>query len=379
MIRICHLITSLDVGGAEHALVRLCIALAARGYDQLVLNMTSDGRLAHELRCAGITTHSLGMGRGSPSPAGLVQVVRKLRRFRPHVLQTWMYHADLLGTVLLPFVPRVQLVWNVRCSNMSADQRRMTRWVIRSLALLSRIPDAIITNSSAGQADHCRAGYRQQRFVLIPNGVDTERFRPLPGERATLRANLGVPVEGPLIGLVARFHPMKDHATFLDAANRFLVSHPDAHFILAGLGCEPGAEPLEAMIRQRGLARHVLLLGPRCDLPRIYPALDLVCLSSAFGEGSPNVLLEALACGVPCVATDVGDNRVIIGECGQVVPPRDPAAMATAWQDVLERHLAVAARARAVTHYADSAASTAYDTLYGRLLKCDAERAFSSS
>ena len=109
MIRVCHLITSLDVGGAEHALVRLCIALAARGYDQLVLNMTSDGPLARELRSAGITTHSLGMGRGSPSPIGLVQVVRKLRRFRPHVLQTWMYHADLLGTVLLPFVPRVTI------------------------------------------------------------------------------------------------------------------------------------------------------------------------------------------------------------------------------------------------------------------------------
>jgi glycosyltransferase involved in cell wall biosynthesis len=372
MIRICHLITSLDVGGAEHALVRLCIALAARGYDQLVLNMTSDGPLAHDLRCAGIATHSLGMGRGSPSPTGLVQVVRKLRHFRPNVLQTWMYHADLLGTVLLPFVPRVQLVWNVRCSNMSADKRRMTRWVIRSLALLSRIPDAIITNSRAGQADHCRAGYHRRRFVLIPNGVDTERFRPLPEQRATLRANLGVPVEGPLIGLVARFHPMKDHATFLDAANRFLVSHPDAHFILAGLGCEPGAEPLGAMIRQRGLARHVTLLGQRGDLPRIYPALDLVCLSSAFGEGSPNVLLEALACGVPCVATDVGDNRVIISECGQVVPPRDPVAMATAWQDVLEHHCGAAARARAVTHYADSAASTAYDKLYCGLLKCDA-------
>ena len=378
MIRVCHLITSLDVGGAEHALVRLCIALAARGYDQLVLNMTSDGPLARELRSAGITTHSLGMGRGSPSPIGLVQVVRKLRRFRPHVLQTgcttlicWVRYCCRCSSRTIG-VER----W---CSNMSDDRRLLTRWVICSLALLSRIPDAIITNSSAGQADHCRAGYRQERFVLIPNGVDTDRFRPLPGERATLRADLGVPAEGPLIGLVARFHPMKDHATFLDAARRFLATHPDARFILAGLGCEPGAEPLESMIRQRGLAPHMMLLGQRGDLPRIYPALDLVCLSSAFGEGAPNVLLEALACGVPCVATDVGDNRVIIDQCGQVVPPRDPAAMAAAWQDVLERQFGATARARAVTHYADFAASTAYDTLYSRLLKCDAERAYSSS
>ena len=226
-------------------------------------------------------------------------------------------------------------------------------------------------------ADHCRAGYRQERFVLIPNGVDTDRFG-----RCRVSARPCGPTwsagRGPL-GLVARFHPMKDHATFLDAARRFLATHPDARFILAGLGCEPGAEPLEMMIRQRGLAPHMMLLGQRSDLPRIYPALDLVCLSSAFGEGAPNVLLEALACGVPCVATDVGDNRVIIGQCGQVVPPRDPAAMAAAWQDVLERQFGATARARAVTHYADSAASTAYDTLYSRLLKCDAERAYSSS
>ncbi len=368
MIRVCHLITALSIGGAEHALARLCRALATRGYEQVVLSMIGDGALVDDLRRARIDVRSLGMRRGQPSPLGLIGLVKELRKFNPDVLQTWMYHADLLGTLATAFVPKLRLVWNVRCSDMTTEPRLATKVVVRSLALLSSIPDKIVVNSIRGQDEHCRAGYRRSRFVYIPNGVDSDRFQPLPGSRAALRASLGLADAGPIIGLIARFHPMKDHATFLDAARQFLATHPNARFLLAGLGCEPGTEPLETMVRERGLARHVVLLGPRSDLPLIYPALDLVCLSSAFGEGSPNVLLEALSCGVPCVATDVGDSRAIIGHCGQVVPPRDPSAMAIAWQEVLAKDLAAAARSRVLAQFTDHATSAAYDSLYRGLL-----------
>ncbi len=371
MIRVCHLITGLDVGGAENTLVRICHALADRGYHQLVITMVSGGQLVGDLQRAGITVRSLGMRRGFPNPFSFIKLVRELRRFRADVLQTWMYHADLLGTMVRPFISRARLVWNLRCSDMGGDRRWSLKWLVSSLALLSNIPQAIIVNSRSGWADHIRAGYRQSRCVLIRNGVDTDRFRPLPDERAPLRAALGLPLEATLIGLIARVHPMKDHGTFLAAADQFRASHPHAHFVLIGPGCDPGAGPLATMIREAGLDSHVSLLGSRSDLPRIYPVLDLVCLSSAFGEGTPNVLLEALACGVPCVATDVGDCRSVIGQCGQVVPPREPAALAAAWDEVLQQDLAVSARAYAVTSFADSIAAAAYDALYRDLLRSE--------
>ena len=372
MIRVCHLITGLDVGGAENTLVRMCRALADQGYHQLVITMIPGGQLAGDLKRAGITVHSLDMRRGWPSLSSSLRLVRELRRFRPDVLQTWMYHADLLGTIVRPFISRARLVWNLRCSDMRGDRRWSLKWLVSSLAMLSGIPHAIIVNSRSGWADHVRAGYRQSRCVLISNGVDTDRFRPLPEERAALRAALGVPLEATVIGQIARVHPMKDHTTFLAAAGQFFATHPNAHFVLVGPGCEPGSEPLATMIHEQRLDSHITLLGSRSDLPRIYPALDLVSLSSAFGEGTPNVLLEALACGVPCVATDVGDCRSVIGPCGLVVPPRDPSALAKAWDEVLRQDLAVSARSYAVASFADSTAAAAYDALYRKLLRSEA-------
>ena len=240
MIRVCHLITGLDVGGAENTLVRICHALADHGYHQLVITMVPGGHLAGDLQRAGITVRSLDMRRGWPNPFSYIRLVRELRRFRADVLQTWMYHADLLGTLVRPFLSQVCLVWNLRCSDMRGDRRGSLKWLVNSLALLSGIPQAIIVNSRSGWADHVHAGYRQSRCVLIPNDVDTDRFRPLPEERAALRKALGLPLEATLIGLIARVHPMKDHGTFLTAAGQFRASHPDAHFVLVLTGVRAG-------------------------------------------------------------------------------------------------------------------------------------------
>ena len=373
-MRVCHLITGLGVGGAENALVRLCRGLAAMGYEQRVLVMLPPGPLAGELERSGIPVRSLRMRAGLPDPLGLIRLLRELRAFRPDVLQTWMYHADLLGAVARPFAPPLRLVWNLRNSEMHDDRRLRIGALVRALTLLSGVPDAVVANAAAGQADHARFGYRPRRWACIPNGVDTDRFRPLPDQRAALRAALGVAPDGPVIGMVARRHKQKDHPTFLDAARLFRQTRPDARFVLAGLGCEPGAEPMAGMIRARGLEGSVSLLGVRADLPRIYPAFDLACLSSAFGEGTPNVLIEALACGIPCVATDVGDSRQVVGPCGRIVPPGDPAALAAAWGEVLGLDLAAAARARAVTMFAESAVCAAYDALYRSLRPNDVAR-----
>ena len=374
-MRVCHLITGLGVGGAENALLRLCRGMAAMGHEQRVLVMLAPGPLAPEFERSGLTVRSLRMRSGLPDPLGLIQLVRELRAFSPDVLQTWMYHADLLGVVAQPFAPRLRLVWNLRNSEMRGHRRWRLGGLVRALAALSRVPDAVVANSVAGQRDHARLGYRPRRWACIPNGVDTTRFRPLPERRAALRAALGLPPDGPLIGMVARVHPQKDHPTFLEAARRFRQHRPDAKFILVGLGCEPGGEPLAGMIRDRGLADCVRLLGVRPDLEHVYPALDLACLSSAFGEGTPNVLIEALACGIACVATDVGDSGRAVGECGRVVPPGDPDALQAAWGEVLALDLAAAARNRAVTLFAEASVCVAYDSLYRSLWPGEAGKA----
>lgn len=359
-IRVCHLITGLGVGGAEHSLLQVCKGLARLGYHQKVLVMIPPGTVAVELERAGITVESLLMQRGRPALGGLLRLIRAIRRFQPHVLQTWMYHSDIAGVLARPFLPGVQLAWNLRNSKMAPDPE----YLVRCLAVVSHIPDVVVANSEAGWSDHLRMGYRPRRAVCIPNGVDLERFRPNPRRRTDLRTALGIPVEGPVIGLIARYHPQKDHANFLDAAWLLRQRHPLARFVLAGFGCEAGREPLATMIRQRDLDASVILLGLRSDLPDVYPALDLVSLSSAFGEGTPNVLLEALACGIPCVATDVGDSRQVIGDCGRVVPARDPAALQSAWNDVLASDLAQASRGRAVDKYPEARVVAAYDSLY---------------
>lgn len=368
MIRVCHLITDLDVGGAENALLRLCRGLAPLGYQQHVVVMRPPGPIAVELERSGFPVRSLHMQSGRSAPIGLIKLQRELRTFAPDVLQTWLYHADLFGALTLSYMPRTRLLWNLRNTQIHDPRRFRTGGLVRSLAVMSRIPHAVIVNSRAGQEDHARLGYRPRRWACIPNGVDTGRFQPQPHRRTALRARLGVPGEGPLIGMIANHRPQKDHPTFLDAARMFSAARPDARFILAGHGAEPDAEPMLTMVRQRGLEDRVCLLGVRPDLPEIYPALDLVCLSSAFGEGTPNVLMEALACGIPCVATDVGDCRHIVGPCGRIVPPRDPAALSSGWAEVLELDLATAARDRAVNCFAESAVCSAYDSLYRSLI-----------
>jgi glycosyltransferase involved in cell wall biosynthesis len=204
---------------------------------------------------------------------------------------------------------------------------------------------------------------------MIPNSFDTECFRPDTGARRG-RAELGISDDAVALLLPARYDAMKDHANFLAAAAKLAGRHPEAQFALAGTGAEPGNRELSEAIAAHGLGERIRLLGERRDIEALYPAFDIVTLSSAFGEGFPNVLGEAMACGVPCVATDIGDAAAIIGDCGIVVPARNPEALAAGWQRVMglgaEGHEALGARARAriVEHYDLAAVLARFEVLY---------------
>ncbi len=333
LIHVVHIITGLGRGGAEANLAQLVTRLDAAHFRSVVISLTGEGALGPGIRAARVEVHALGMRRGVIDPRGLGRLVKLLRTIKPDVIQTWMYHADLLGLLASGLAGRPPVVWNVRCSNMDFTRySRLTRLVVRSLARLSRFPVAVVVNSQAGLGLHESLGYRPRRWALVPNGFDIEKFRPDLAAPARLRATLNIDRDAAVVGHVARVDPMKDHAGFLEAAAQLASQRPMVHVVLVGAG----TETLIPRARSLGLEGRVHALGERDDVAALMPGFDVLCLSSAFGEGFPNVLGEALACGVPCVTTDVGDAAAIVGDSGRIVPPSDPAALATALLDLID-------------------------------------------
>lgn len=376
VVKVLHLITGLGTGGAETMLAKLIANMDGRRFRTLVVSMTGHGVLGPRIEAVGVSVLSLGMARGVPDPRALFRFVALLRRESPDVLQTWLYHADLLGLIAWRLAGAQSIVWNLRCSDMDMTRySRLSRYIPWLLARLSSYPAAVIANSSAARSAHERLGYRPHRWEIIPNGFELDRFRPEPSARERLRRELRVPGDAVLIGLPARFDPMKDTATFVAAAADLAQANGTVHFLLIGRGHDPTNRNLVDLIAPSGIGDRVHLLGERHDMPRVLAGLDIVTLSSAFGEGFPNVLGEAMACGVPCVSTDVGDAAGIIGDTGVVVPRRDPAALSVAWRSLLDvgpdgrARLGTAARLRIAENYALPAIVARYEALYAELAR----------
>ncbi|MEW6664792.1 MAG: glycosyltransferase [Thermodesulfobacteriota bacterium] len=356
-LRVVHLITELDTGGAEQMLHKVTARMNRKGFRSIVVSMTDRGTLGAKISAEGIPVFHLGMTLGRPRPSGFLKLYRLIRKARPHILQTWLYHADLLGILAgrMARVPKV--IWGIRCSEMDLKNYRfLTTLTVRLNALLSPLADAIIVNSEEGKRVHERLGYHPGRMCVIPNGFDTHRFHPDPGARDWLLGVLGLGRECVLIGLVARLDPMKDHGTFFRAASIQASREANVHFVLVGKGMVRGNTELTGCL-DPNLKGRVHLMGPREDIPRLTSALDIATNSSAYGEGFSNTIGEAMACGVPCVVTAVGDARRIVGDTGIVVAPRDPEAMADAWLRLLEmgrdnrRKLGERARKRTLGNY----------------------------
>ena len=368
MITIAHLITGLETGGAERMLVHLVTRTDRARFRPVVISMTRPGAMGPMLSGAGVGLHVLGIRRSRPDPRGIVRLVLILRATRPALLQSWLYHADLLGLAMLRLGQVPHLVWGVHASDVSgvAATRRILAWS-------SGQPDAVVTVSLAGQRFHERIGYRPRRWVYIPNGFDTEALQPNEETRRNSRGMLGIAESAVAILLPARYHPMKDHATFLTAAAKLSSLRPEVLFVLAGSGVDYANPAIAVAIAGYGLGDRVMVLGERHDLDALYPAFDIVSLSSAYGEAMPMVLGEAMACGIPCVATDCGDATAIIEDTGILVPRRDPAALAAAWERMIglgaegRRALGERARARVLDHYALATTVSRYEALYDEI------------
>lgn len=342
--RTVHVITGLGVGGAETMLAKLIEAEVAAGDMNSrsieVICLGAAGELAARIRATGVPVTCLGIEQNglTGTLSGIMALARRLAALQPDVVQCWMYHADLIGgCVARVAAPRAARIWSIRASSMPYPASLRTRAVIRSCALLSWIvPTRIISCSRAAAQLHVGMGYDARRIIVIPNGFDLGRFQPDDCAKADLLLELGLPPSATLVGCVARFDPQKDFPTLLRAFDIVANQHSSATLIIAGKGCTTANESIVALIPPP-IRDRVKLLGVRTDIPRLTAAFDVAVLTSAYGEGFPNVLGEALACGVPCVATDVGDSREIVGDDGTIAAVGDAQAIAAGISRLLGR------------------------------------------
>ncbi len=337
--RVVHIITGLGLGGAEMMLYKLLAATPDAGNRALVISLSGDGPVGARIRLLGVSVRALRLNKHLPNPMAILRLARWIKEARPDVVQTWMYHADVIGGLAGKLAnPRVPIIWNLRASNLDAAVIGAGARVFARLSawLSGWLPRHIVSCSSAAMDLHVALGYPNARMSVIPNGFDLAQFRPDPEARRQIRVELGATPEEILIGLVARFHPMKDHATFVRAAERLSAEADNVRFVLCGTGVTWGNAELVRWIDAAGLRARFFLLGERSDINRIDAALDVATVASRAVEGFPNVLGEAMACGVPCVATDVGDSAYILGETGRTIAPGDAAALAAAWRYLID-------------------------------------------
>ena len=355
-------------------LYKLLSKINPENFRSEVISLTDEGIFGSRIKELGISVYTLGMRRGRISRAGIMYLSEILKKTPPAIIQTWMYHADLIGGLIGKRSTKAPVVWNLRADIMPFSKDKRTYFLTKGGALFSSVlPTRIVSCSEATRQAHVSFGYNAAKMVTIPNGFDLDVYRTDPAAALSVRQELNLQREIPLIGFMTRFNQRKDIPNFIEAAARFIKVIPHVRFLICGHEMSQKNEALMRMLDQASIKKSCFVLGRREDIPRLTAALDLAT-SSSESEGFPNVLGEAMACGVPCVATDVGDSALIIGDTGIIVPPKNPQALADGWGKILmmdveeRRNLGQAARQRIEENFSLDSVVARYENLYRELL-----------
>ena len=333
---ITHIIVSLDDGGAEGVLYRLCKNDAK--HKHVVISMKDEGKYASMLRNVGIDVYCLNMNINRAYFKSFFKLFKLLRKIKPDIIQTWMYHADFFGGIVARLAGFKNVFWNIRHTTLlPKDSKKSTILVAKLCARLSTvIPKRIICCAEEAMRVHIDLGYEKRKITVIPNGYDISLFKPSEKLKFSFRNELGFNSNTLVLAMVGRFHPQKNHLGLLKALSIVKKSYDDFKFLLIGRDLNHDNLILSNEIKKQNLESNILLLNQRSDMPFVMNAIDINVLPSSSGEGFPNVLAEAMACGTPCVTTNIGDAALIVDDTGWVSPPNDPIALSNSIIEAIE-------------------------------------------
>ncbi|MGC3895540.1 glycosyltransferase family 4 protein [Pseudomonas urmiensis] len=336
-MKVLHVIVGLNVGGAELMLKRLIESQKnLPGYEHSVISLTGPGVIGPQLMEQGVRVRCLEMKGPFGLPRVFFQLWTEMRSLRPAIVQTWMYHSDLLGGLAARAAGIRNLIWGIRTTDLEKGGKFTTRLIRKLCAYLSdKVPAKIVCAAEASRQAHIAVGYDPQRMVVIPNGFDLSRLRTTVDQRRTLRSSLSLSEHHLVIGSLGRFNPVKDQANFIAATAMLAKLNPSLRFLMVGRDLTLENEVLTTLLDRTGCSDRYILLGERADAAVCLSAMDIFCLHSRT-EGFPNVLGEAMAVGVPSVVTNVGDSALLLGGHGIVVPAQDALALSCGLQRMIE-------------------------------------------
>ncbi len=356
-------------------LLKLLERLDRQIYEPFVISLTPHSELGVSIGRLGIPVSCFAMQGSLFDLQDFFCLVWQLKRLRPDIVHTWMYHADFIGGLACRLAGKKALGWCIRNSNLDANKTKfMTRIIVRACALISRwVPVLILSCSEQARQVHIAHGYAADKMVVVPNGFDLDRFQPDNLARISVRQELGLTQDALLVGLIGRFDPQKNHAGFFKAAKHLHQRMPKVHFLLVGKDVDNVNLDLVQAAKAAGVFDISHFLGLRHDIPRLMASLDLLA-SSSHGEAFPNVLGEAMACGVPCAVTAAGDSAHIVADTGRIVSVGDMEGLANAIEQLLmlplaeRRCLGERARKRVAEHFEIGQVARQYQDFYQKLL-----------
>ncbi|MBP1969192.1 glycosyltransferase involved in cell wall biosynthesis [Virgibacillus natechei] len=366
-IKITHIITGLNMGGAETMLYKLLKHIDKDKYDVNVISMMDDGVYGEKIRNLGFEVISLNMKKGIPS---FKFKLAKRHIKNTDIIQTWMYHADLLGYILFKFSKVEKLIWGIRRSNLDPKLNKKSTIIIAKInAKLSKKVDTIVSCSTKAKEVHEEFGFFDENLLVIPNGFELNQFSKDVEAKLKLSKIIGRKSDIPYIAHVGRWSILKDYQNFIKALNKVKQQGIKFHAVLVGTNIDEKNMELMDLVKKYDLLNNVSLLGIRDDIPTIMSGADILTSSSS-GEGFPNVIGEAMACETPCVVTDVGDSAYIVGDTGKVVPSKDSDALSKSILDLLHlpdnerEHLGSIARQRVIENFDIHKVTKQFEELY---------------
>ncbi|MBN3924813.1 glycosyltransferase [Nostoc sp. NMS4] len=374
---ILFITTGLEAAGAEIMLYNLLSKINRQQFSPIVVSLMNWDIIGDYLKSLEIPVYTMSMKQGFPTPFVIGRLISIVRKIKPDLIQGWMYHGNFAAQFASCFLDynKIPVLWSIHSSiHEIKSYKFITKNIIKFGAYISQLPKKILFVSQASKLQHEALGYSSNNSYIIPNGFDTSLFIPSDEARSSFRLEMGLSDKSFLIGLIGRYHPMKDHENFLRAASLLLKKYPDIIFVLAGRGVAEENQILKQLIKELEIVNHIYLLGERNDMPRLMASLDIVTSASAYGEAFPMVIGEAMSCAVPCVVTDVGDSAWLVGDTGKVVPPKNPQLLANAFKELIDleykdrKILGKAARERVINLFSLDSVVHQYESLYKTLL-----------